>query len=50
MLTNKLCAEKEDGMVHLRKSKGFRRTIKDIVKETDEIDDQIETRKKGLKL
>ena len=28
-------------MVHLRKSNSFRRTIKDMEKEADEIDDQI---------
>ena len=37
------CAEKEDDMVHLRKSNSFRRTIKDMEKEADEIDDQIKT-------
>ena len=43
-------AEKENNMVHLRKSNSFRRTIKDMEKEADEIDDQIETLKKRLKL
>lgn len=42
-------AEKEDNMVHLRKSNSFRRTIKDMEKEADEIDDQIETLRKRLK-
>ena len=44
------CAEKEDDMVHLRKSNSFRRTIKDMEKEADEIDDHIETLKKRLKM
>ena len=30
-------AEKEDDMVHLRKSNSFRRTIKDMEKEADEL-------------
>ena len=42
-------AEMEDDMVHLRKSNSFRRTIKDMEKEADEIDDHIETLKKRLK-
>ena len=37
-------------MVHLRKSNSFRRTIKDMEKEADEIDDHIETLKKRLKI
>ena len=36
-------------MVHLRNSNNFRRTIKDMEKEADGIDDQIETLKKRLK-
>ena len=42
-------AEKEDDMVHLRKSNSFRRTIKDMEKEADKIDDHIETLTKRLK-
>lgn len=37
-------------MVHLRKSNTSRRTIKDMEKEADEIDDHIETLKKRLKM
>ncbi|XP_073249751.1 uncharacterized protein [Porites lutea] len=39
----------EDNMVHLRKSNSFRRTIKEMEREADEIHDQIETLKKRLK-
>ena len=36
-------------MAHLRKSNSFRRTIKEMEREADEIHDQIETLKKRLK-
>ena len=39
----------EDNMAHLRKSNSFRRTIKEMEREADEIHDQIETLKKRLK-
>lgn len=42
-------AEKEDYMLHLRKSNSFRRTIKEMEKEADNIYDQPETLKKRLK-
>ena len=42
-------AEKEDNMLHLRKSNSFRRTIKEMEKEADKIYDQPETLKKRLK-
>ena len=43
------CAEKENDMIHLRKSNSFRRTIKEMEGEADEIHEQIESLKKRLK-
>ena len=42
------CAEKEDNMVRVRKFNNFRNTDKDMEKEADKIDNQIETLKKRL--
>lgn len=49
--SEKLCyrAEKEDNMIHLRKANSYRRTIKDMQQEADELHVQTETLKKKLK-
>ena len=43
------CAEKENDVIHPRKSNSFRRTIKEMEGEAEEIHDQRESLRKRLK-